>query len=61
MKTFKSSYAFIFGSLTFFSISNAYAGGFSYHTEKNAEIEYLSDDKKCIYAKEKEFLHNVEA
>jgi hypothetical protein len=44
-----------------FSISNANAGGCSTPTEKKAEIECLSDDKKCIEAKEKESLYKVEA
>ena len=50
-----------FRVLTLFSISNANAGGCSSHTEKKAEIECLSDDKKCIEAKEKESLYKVEA
>ena len=61
MKSFKTSYALILGALTFFSISNANAGGCSSHTEKKAEIECLSDDKKCIEAKEKESSYKVEA
>ena len=44
-----------------FSISNADAGGCSSHTEMKAEIECLSDDKKCIDTKEKESLYKVEA
>ncbi|KGF96425.1 hypothetical protein EU95_0661 [Prochlorococcus marinus str. MIT 9201] len=44
-----------------FSISNANAGGCSPQSEKMAEIECLSDDKKCINAKEKESLYKVEA
>ena len=51
----------ILGVLTSFSISNASAGGCSSHTEKKAEIECLSDDKKCIDTKEKESLYKVEA
>jgi len=49
--------------LTFslFSISNANAGGCSSHNEKKAEIEYLSDDIKCIDVQEKESLYKVEA
>ena len=43
------------------SISNANAGGCSSHTEKKVEIECLSDDKKCVEAKEKESLYKVEA
>ena len=49
------------GVLTLFSISNANAGACSSHTEKKAEIECLSDDKKCIETKEKESLYKVEA
>jgi len=47
MKPINTSYALILGVLTLFSISNANAGGCSSHTEKKAEIECLSDDKKC--------------
>jgi hypothetical protein len=43
-----------------FSISNANAGGCSTPTEKKAEIECLSEDKKCIDTKEKESLYKVE-
>ena len=50
-----------FRGTNFVSISNANAGGCSSHTEKKAEIECLSDDKKCIEAKEKELLYKVEA
>ena len=39
----------------------ANAGGCSSHTEKKAEIECFSDDKKCIEATEKESLYKVEA
>ena len=49
------------GSLTLFSISSANAGGCSSHIEKKAEIKCLSDDKKCIDPKEKEFQYEVEA
>ena len=48
-------------ALTLFSTSNANAGGCSSHTKKKAEIECLSDDKKCIDTKEKESLYKVEA
>jgi hypothetical protein len=41
--------------------STANAGGCSSHTEKKAEIECISDDEKCIDAKEKELLYKVEA
>ena len=61
MKPINSSYALILGALTLFSISNANAGDCSSHTEKKVEIECLSDDKKCIEAKEKESLYKVEA
>ena len=61
MKPINTSYALILGVLTMFSISNANAGGCSSHTEKKAEIECLSDDKKCLDFKEKELLYNVEA
>jgi len=61
MKPLSSSFALILGVLSLFSISNANAGGCSYHSEKKAEIECLSDDKKCIDAKEKELLYKVEA
>ena len=61
MKTINTSCALIISVLTLFSISNAKAGGCSYHTEKKAEIECLSDDKKCIDSKEKESLYKVEA
>jgi len=44
-----------------FSISSANASGCSSHTEKKAEIECLSDDKKFIDSKEKELLYKVEA
>jgi len=44
-----------------FSIPNANAGGCSSHNDKKAEIECLSDDKKCIDTKEKESLYKVEA
>ena len=63
MKSINTSCALILGvlTLTLFSISNANAGGCSSHTEKKAEIECLSDDKKCIEAKEKESLYKLEA
>ena len=61
MKLFKNAYILILGVLTSFSISFANAGGCSSHTEKKAEIECLSDDKKCIDTKEKELLYKVEA
>ena len=61
MKPIKTSFALILGALTLFSISNANAGGCSSYNEKKAEIECLSDDKKCIEAKEIESLYKVEA
>ena len=60
MKPFNTSWSLILGVLTLFSISNANAGGSSSYTEKKAEIECLSDDKKCIDAKGKELLHKFE-
>ena len=56
MKPFSTSSA-----LTLFSISNINAGGCISHIEKNAEIECFFDDKKCIEAKEKQLLYEVEA
>ena len=61
MKPFNTSCALILGALPLFSIFTANAGGCSSPTEKMAEIECLSDDKKCIEAKEKESLYKVEA
>ena len=61
MKPIKTSCVLILGGLTLFSISHAKAGGCSSHTEKKAEIECLSEDKKCIDTKEKESLYKVEA
>ncbi|WP_241466709.1 hypothetical protein [Prochlorococcus marinus] len=61
MKPFNTLCASILGVLNLFSISNANAGGCSPQSEKMAEIECLSDDKKCINAKEKESLYKVEA
>ena len=61
MKPINTSYALILGVLTLLSISNANAGGCSFDTEKKADIECLSDDKKCIDTKEKESLYKVEA
>ena len=61
MKSINALCALILGTLTLFSISNANAGGCSSYTEKKAEIECLSNDKKCIEAKEKESLYKVEA
>ena len=61
MKPINRSCALLLGVLTLFSISNANAGGCSFNTEKKVEIECLSDDKKCIEAKDKESLYKVEA
>ena len=61
MKPIRTSCALILGALTLCSISNANAGGCSSPTEKKAEIECLSDDKKCIEEKDKESLYEVEA
>ena len=61
MKPFNTSLVLILGVITLFSISNANAVGCSSHTDKKAEIECLSDDKKCIDTKEKESLYKVEA
>jgi len=60
MKPIKFSCALILGVLMF-SISNASAGGSSSHNENKADIECLSDEKKCIETKEKESLYKVEA
>ena len=61
MKSYNTSCALILGVLTLFSIPTSIAGGCSSHTEKKVEIECLSDDKKCIDAKEKKSLYKVEA
>ena len=61
MKPFITPFALILGALTFFSISNANAGGCSFHTHNKAEIECPSDDKKCIDRNENESLYKVEA
>ena len=61
MKPINTSCTLILGVLTLFSISNANGGGCSSKTEKKAEIECLSNDKKCIDSKEKESLYKVEA
>ena len=61
MKPFNTSCALILGVLSLLSISNVNAGGCSSHSENKAEIECLSDDKKCIDEKEKELLYKVEA
>ena len=61
MKPINTLCALILGVPTLFSISNANASGCSSHTEKKAEIECFSDDKKCIDIKEKDSLYKVEA
>ena len=61
MKPINTSCVLILGVLTLFSISNVNAGGCSSYSEKKSEIECLSDDKKCIDAKEKQSLYKVEA
>ena len=61
MKPINTSFALFLGVLALFSISNENAGGCSTPTEKKAEIECLSDDKKCKEANEKESLYKVEA
>ena len=61
MKPFKFSSTLILGAITLLSISNANAAGCSSNIEKNAEIECLSDDKKCIEAIEKNLPYQVEA
>ena len=61
MNPINTSCALILGVLTLLSISNANAGGCSSHTEKKAEIECFSDDKKRIDAKEKELLYKLES
>ena len=57
MKSFNISSAFILETLTMFSISNANADGCISNNEKKAETEFLSNDKKCIDAKENELLY----
>ena len=61
MKPFYILSTLILGAITSFSITNANAGGCSSHIEKRAEIECLSDDKKCIDTKDNESLYKVEA
>ena len=61
MKSTNTLCALFLGALTLCSVSNVNAGGCSFHKEKKAEIECLSDDKKCLDAKEKELLYKVEA
>ncbi len=61
MKPLNTSCALILGVLTLFSISTANAVGCSSQNEKKQEIECLSDDKKCLDAKEKKSSYKVEA
>ena len=61
MKPLNTSCAFILGAPTLFSISSASAGGCSSYTDKDAEIECLIDEKKCIDSIEKELQCEVEA
>ena len=61
MKPINSTCAFILGVLTLFSISSVNAGGCSSHSDKKAEIECLSEDKKCMDAKENASQYKVEA
>ena len=61
MKPINTPCVLILIVLTFFSTSNANAGGCNSHTEKKAEIECLSVDKKCIDTKENESLYKDEA
>ena len=61
MKPINTSCSLFLGALTFSLISSANASGCSFNTENKTEIEYLSDEKKCIDVKEKELLYKVEA
>ena len=61
MKPINTLFVLTIGVLTSFSISNVKAGGCNSHIERKAEIECLSEDKKCIDTKEKESLYKVEA
>ena len=60
MKPFNTS-CFLLSALALLSISTANAGGCSSHSEKNVELECLSNEKKCIDVKEKDLLYKVEA
>ena len=44
----------------FFFMPNVYAGSCSSHMNRNAEVECLSSDKKCLDKKNKENLIKVE-
>jgi len=61
MKQLNTLCFLILGTLTFFSISSANAGGCSSHSEKKVKIECSSNDEKCIDGKEKKSLFKVEA
>ena len=61
MKFFNTSFSLTLGVLSLLTISNANASGCNSYTEKKAEIECTSDDKKCIDANEKELQYKVEA
>ena len=61
MKPINTTCVLILCLIPLFSIPNANAAGCSFHTEKNVEIEFFPDDKKCIVTKEKESLYKVEA
>ena len=61
MKLFNTSCALNFDRITLFSISSANATDCSSHTQKKAEIDCLSVDKKCLDAKEKQLRYKVEA
>ena len=60
MKLFNTLCALILGGITLFSISSANAGGCTSNNDKKAEIEFLSDNKKCFDVKEKVLLYIVE-
>ena len=61
MNPINTLYALILVVLTLFSITNANAGGHSSYPEKKAQIECLSEDKKCIDTNEIELLYKFEA
>ena len=60
MKPINTACVIILGSITLFSLSSANASGCSNHFEKKAEIDCLSDDKKCIETIQKELPYKVE-
>ena len=61
MKPINTACVMILGSITLFSLSSANASGCGNHLEKMAEIDCLSDDKKCIEKIQKELPYIVEA